>query len=269
MRVQKHQILTVAGVEADPPTVDFMGNPRGMNPTIGALEPVPSPTPTPTVSPTPSPTPTTPPTPTPTPTIPPPTPTPTPQNMLIFSNANNGKIVTIESELGTTLQGGPLGKTLNGCPEVFNDQFLTFPVGAYEYFITGLNPGDATTVVIELPPGANVNSYFKFGKTPDNFNDHCYEFLFDGQTGAQIMPNGTIVVHHVDGERGDDDLTPNGVIVDPAAPGFLSDTPPGTGNGCSLASTVNSGSAVLNLFIPLIPAIAVGIRYLGRRRIKK
>jgi len=180
--------------------------------------------------------------------------------------------VTIESELGTTLQGGPLGKTLNGCPEVFNDQFLTFPVGAYEYFITGLNPGDATTVVIELPPGTVVNSYFKFGKTPDNFNDHCYEFLFDGVTGAQIM-NGTIVVHHVDGERGDDDLTPNGVIVDPAAPGFLSDEPPppdtGNRNGCSLASTVNSGSAVLNLFIPLIPIIAVGIRYLGRRRIKK
>jgi hypothetical protein len=268
-------ILTVAGVEADPPSDDFAGQPRGMNPTIGALEPLapPTPTPTPTATPTPSPTPTPTPTPTftptPTPTIPPPTPTPTPQNMLIFPNSRNGKIVTIESELGTTLQGGPLGKTLEGCPEVFNDQFLTFPVGAYEYFITGLNPGDATTVVIELPPGTVVNSYFKFGKTPDNDQDHCYEFLFDGVTGAQIM-NGTIVVHHVDGERGDDDLTPNGVIVDPAAPGFLSDEPPppdtGNRNGCSLASTVNSGSAVLNLFIPLIPVIAVGIRYLGRRR---
>jgi len=270
----KTPILTIAGVEADPPDFDIVGTPRDIS--MGPYEPVPSPTPTPTptVSPTPSPTPTTPPTPTPTPTIPPPTPTPTPQDTLTFPNANNGKIVTIESEPGTTIQGGPLGKTLNGCPEVFNDQFLTFPVGAYEYFITGLNPGDATTVVIDLPPGVNVNSYFKFGKTPDNFNDHCYEFLFDPQTGtgAQIM-NGTIIVHHVDGERGDDDLTPNGVIVDPAGPGFLSDEPPppdtGNRNGCSLASSVNSGSAALNLFIPLIPAIAVGVRYLGRRRKKK
>ena len=264
-------ILTVAGVEADPPTVDFMGNPRGMNPSIGALEPVPSPTPTPTptTTPTPSPTPTTPPSPTPTPTIPPPTPTPTPQNMLIFSNANNGKIVTIESEPGTTIQGGPLGKTLNGCQEV-NDQSLTFPVGSYEYFITGLNPGDATTVVIHLPQGVNVDSYIKYGKTPDDFDDHCYEYLFDPQTGtgAEILPNGTIIVHHVDGERGDDDLTPNEVIVDPAAPVAFFE-PPDRGNGCSLASTVNSGSAVLNLFIPLIPVIAVGIRYLGRRRNRK
>ena len=238
---------------------------------MGPYEPVPSPTPTPTptVSPTPSPTPTTPPSPTPTPTIPPPTPTPTPQNMLIFSNANNGKIVTIESEPGTTIQGGPLGKTLNGCQEV-NDQSLTFPVGSYEYFITGLNPGDATTVVIHLPQGVNVDSYIKYGKTPDDFDDHCYEYLFDPQTGtgAEILPNGTIIVHHVDGERGDDDLTPNGVIVDPAAPVAFFE-PPDRGNGCSLASTVNSGSAVLNLFIPLIPVIAVGIRYLGRRRNRK
>ncbi len=269
----KTPILTIAGVEADPPDFDFDGVPRDIS--DGAFEAVPAPTPTPTPTatptPSPSPTPTTPPSPTPTPTIPPPTPTPTPANMLTFPNSRNGKIVTIESEPGTTIQGGPLGKNLEGCPEVFNDQFLTFPVGAYEYFITGLNPGDATTVIIDLPPGTKVNSYFVFGKTPDNPNDHCYPFLFDGTTGAQIM-DGTIVVHHVDGERGDDDLTPNGVIVDPAGPGLLSDEPPppdtGNRNGCSLASTVNSGSAVLNLFIPLIPVIAVGIRYLGRRRIK-
>src|SRR3972149_2657363 len=260
-------ILTVAGVEASPPPDDFDGVPRDIS--IGAYEvmPSPTPTPTPTVTPTPSPTPTTPPPPTPTPTIAPPTPTPTPQDMLVFSNANNGKIVTIQSEPGTTIQGGPLGKTLEGCPKVINDKFVTFPVGTYEYFITGLNPGDATMVVIELPPGTEVNSYFVFGKKPGDDQDHCYEFLFDGTTGAQIM-DGLIVVHHVDGGLGDDDLDPNGVIVDPAAPAFLSDAPPGTGNGCSIASTVNSGSAALNLFIPLIPAIAVGIRYLGRRRRK-
>jgi len=263
----KTPILTIAGVEADPPDFDIVGTPRDIS--MGPYEPLPSPspTPTPTVTPTPSPTPTTPPPPTPTPTIAPPTPTPTPQDMLVFSNANNGKIVTIQSEPGTTIQGGPLGKTLEGCPKVINDKFVTFPVGTYEYFITGLNPGDATMVVIELPPGTEVNSYFVFGKKPGDDQDHCYEFLFDGTTGAQIM-DGLIVVHHVDGGLGDDDLDPNGVIVDPAAPAFLSDAPPGTGNGCSIASTVNSGSAALNLFIPLIPAIAVGIRYLGRRRRK-
>src|SRR3990172_9863456 len=209
----KTPILTIAGVEADPPDFDIVGVPRDIS--IGAYEVMPSPTPspTPTPTPTPSPTPTTPPLTTPTPTIPPPTPTPTPQDMLVFSNANNGKIVTIQSEPGTTIQGGPLGKTLEGCPKVINDKFVTFPVGTYEYFITGLNPGDATMVVIELPPGTEVNSYFVFGKKPGDDQDHCYEFLFDGTTGAQIM-DGLIVVHHVDGGLGDVDLDPNGVIVD-------------------------------------------------------
>ena len=41
----KTAILTVAGVEADPPSDDFDGVPRDIS--IGAFEPVPSPTPTP------------------------------------------------------------------------------------------------------------------------------------------------------------------------------------------------------------------------------
>ena len=46
--------------------------------------------------------------------------------------------------------------------------------------------------------------------------DHWYEFLYDGQTGAVIVGN-TITLDFVDGHRGDDDLTANGMIVDEGA----------------------------------------------------
>jgi hypothetical protein len=176
--------------------------------------------------------------------------------------------VTIESDEGTVLSDvKPLSKKLQGCREGFKGQFLSFPVGSYQYVVSDLlNPGDETTVIIDLPPGTIVNSYFRFGPTPDNPQPHCYEFLFDGQTGAQIFGND-IIVHHIDGARGDDDLTPNGVIVDPAAPALLSDEPPSiSGNGCSIAQTVSTQTALLNLLIPLLPAFAVGLRSLRRKK---
>ena len=55
---------------------------------------------------------------------------------------------------------------------------------------------------------------FKYGPTPDNSEAHWYEYLYDGETGAEI--NGNVVtLHLVDGKRGDSDLVVNGAIVDP------------------------------------------------------
>jgi hypothetical protein len=177
--------------------------------------------------------------------------------------------VTIESEEGTILSDvKPLSKAVQGCPVGLNGQFLSFPAGDYQYAVSLINPGDETTVIIDLPPGTIINSYFKFGPTPDNPQPHCYEFLFDGQTGAQISGT-TVVVHHIDGARGDDDLKPNGVIVDPAGPALLSEEPPGTtGNGCSIAQTASTQIALLNILIPLFPALAVGLRTLRRKKKK-
>ena len=64
-----------------------------------------------------------------------------------------------------------------------------------------------------------VDSYWKYGPTRDNPSPHWYEFLFDGATGAEIGES-SIKLHFVDGERGDDDLTVNGVIADDGAPSF-------------------------------------------------
>ena len=66
-----------------------------------------------------------------------------------------------------------------------------------------------------------VDMYYKFGRTPENPVDHWYEFLYDGETGAEINGN-VITLHFVDGKRGDDDLdSTNGVIVDPGGPALI------------------------------------------------
>jgi hypothetical protein len=47
-----------------------------------------------------------------------------------------------------------------------------------------------------------------------------YEFLLDRatMTGADFLSYNVLRLYLVDGRRGDDDLTANGVIVDPGAP---------------------------------------------------
>jgi hypothetical protein len=53
---------------------------------------------------------------------------------------------------------------------------------------------------------------FRYGPTPEDLIDHWYEFDFDGLTGAEIGGD-RVIVHLADDERGDDDLTPNDLIV--------------------------------------------------------
>lgn len=104
-------------------------------------------------------------------------------------------------------------------------QGVDFPVGFFEYTLGGLTPGAATTVTEFLSAGQEVTTYYKYGPEPGNATDHWYEFLYDGTTGAEILAD-RIVLHFVDGQRGDDDLTANGVIVEPGAPAFFLNVPP-------------------------------------------
>jgi hypothetical protein len=92
----------------------------------------------------------------------------------------------------------------------------TFPLGFYSLEITDVPPGGAATVEVTLPWAA-VRSWWKYGRTPNNPTPHWYNFAFNGTTGAEINGN-VITLHFVDGQRGDDDLAANGVIVDPGGP---------------------------------------------------
>ena len=98
---------------------------------------------------------------------------------------------------------------------------LNFAHGFIEYEVcTDTGPG--VTVNFILPEGESPDSYYMFGPTPDNPVPHYYEFLFDGTTGAEIVPGSNIVkLHDVDGLSGGPDLdASNGVISDPGGPVF-------------------------------------------------
>jgi hypothetical protein len=95
-------------------------------------------------------------------------------------------------------------------------EWVSFPYGLFSFTISGLRAGGTATVTIYLD-GKPPQTYYKYGKTPDIRQDHWYEFSYDGQTGAEVVGN-TIVLHFVDGKRGDDDLEENGTITDPGGP---------------------------------------------------
>jgi len=119
---------------------------------------------------------------------------------------------------------------------------VDFQYGLFEFTVNNVGAGDATTLMLYLSDGAEPITYYKHGPTPDDPTDHWYEFLYDGQTGAEI-DGSVITLHFVDGQRGDDDLdATNGVITDQGGPGFASTsytdtTTTGGGDGSSGGSS--------------------------------
>jgi hypothetical protein len=132
-----------------------------------------------------------------------------------------GGIVTLASPDGTTLSG--VQASDNPSPSDTPAQ-IDFPYGFLEFTISGVEVGGAASVTLHLPPGGSVKTYYKYGRVPDNLTPHWYEFDYDTTTGAEISGN-TIILHFVDGQRGDDDLTANGSIVEPGAPSLSIATP--------------------------------------------
>ncbi|MCP4682416.1 MAG: IPTL-CTERM sorting domain-containing protein [Desulfobacterales bacterium] len=95
---------------------------------------------------------------------------------------------------------------------------INFPYGFFEFMITGLTPGQSTTLNLFLPEGAHVETYWKYGPMPWTPAANWYEFMYSSGTGATITDNVVSMVF-IDGGRGDDDLTANGVIIDQGGPG--------------------------------------------------
>jgi hypothetical protein len=116
---------------------------------------------------------------------------------------------------------------------------VDFPYGFIEFTINNVTPGGATSATLYLDTSGPVpTTYYKYGPTPTDGTDHWYEFLYDGETGAEIN-NHEITLHFVDGQRGDDDLLANGVIIDQGAPGTPSSgttTVSGDNDNCFIAT---------------------------------
>jgi protocatechuate 3,4-dioxygenase beta subunit len=96
-------------------------------------------------------------------------------------------------------------------------QGMFFAAGFFNFHVVGIAPGSSATVTIYIHEAVPINAFYRYGPTPEEPEPHWYPFLFDGSTGAEIFSD-RIVLHFVDGQRGDDDLTADGTIIDVGAP---------------------------------------------------
>jgi cyclophilin family peptidyl-prolyl cis-trans isomerase len=143
---------------------------------------------------------------------------------------------------------------------------LNFVYGFLSLDVLNVGAGGNADIKIILPGGESPKKYFKFGPTPDNPVDHLYKFDFDGETGAEFDGN-EVILHFVDGKRGDSDLLENGVITDPGTPALRavnSGSGGGGSSGCSLHSEgAHAGQAGAWLLLCLI------VLYAGWRKYQK
>jgi hypothetical protein len=124
--------------------------------------------------------------------------------------------------------------------QVANDSSFDYPYGLIEFELHAggcpIIPNGITTKSFGLPSPATTTFCFfdaqqtpldmsgfvyrKYGPTPDKHTPHWYDFTYDSQTATgAVINNNCITLYFVDGQRGDDDLTVNQVIVDQGGPG--------------------------------------------------
>jgi len=135
----------------------------------------------------------------------------------------------------TSASGTDIDASITTTPGVTPPSGLQFPFGFLDFTVSGLAPGAASDVVIEGLDVSQITDYFKYGPTPANGEAHWYDFLFGVPTdsdsavgtGMEIV-DGNIVLHLIDGGRGDDDLVANGIISDIGGP--VTNRPPVAGN---------------------------------------
>lgn len=119
------------------------------------------------------------------------------------------------------------------------------PFGYYSYAVSGLPAGGSATVrfflnstgTVVLTGDEEPDSFWKYGPQPaDPATSSWYEFAFDSVAGTgAVVDLNTVTLSFIDGQRGDRDLTANGIIEDPGAPVKLRTT--------TVAPAVDDGSS--------------------------
>ncbi|MDA9761710.1 hypothetical protein N9C84_01400 [Desulfobacterales bacterium] len=166
---------------------------------------------------------------------------------ILDSLQSNVSSLAIDNTTDYVVLETPPGTSIKNCKAVIEPPDNNYPSGvdfSYGFFsftVAGIRIGGSTSVTFYFPSEITFNTYSKYGPIPGDPFDHWYEFIFDGQTGAKLNKNN-ITLHFIDGKRGDDDLTENGIIVDIGGPGVDINIPPefdstsdagsGDGYGC-------------------------------------
>lgn len=156
-------------------------------------------------------------------------------NVVSFHTADGNNYVTFAAPDGTIFQD--VQALPAPAPGIFSSR-ISFPYGIFRFALNGVPPGGAVQVTLFLSGSVPVDSYWKYGKEPGNETEHPYDFAYSGEgTGAEIIGN-TIILHFIDGQRGDDDLTPDGIIVDDGAPVATSTVIPALSNEGMIALVI-------------------------------
>jgi hypothetical protein len=141
---------------------------------------------------------------------------PEPHRVLVEVPGEPGTFIQFLSPVGTTLVNVSVDTTT--VPAGLTD--VLFPFGLFSFELHGLTAGGSATVTVELPRLEPISTYYKFGSQAGNPTDHWYPFETLAGTGASISGT-TLTLQFIDGGRGDDDLTANGVVVDPGGPAIV------------------------------------------------
>ncbi len=127
-------------------------------------------------------------------------------------NPDNGNYVTIAAPDAQNLSAVQVMPS----PDVMPPEDLDFRIGQLQYQVQTGN-SEETIITIFTDTLNAFNAYYMYGPTLENSSPRFYRFLFDGQTGAELVGD-RIVVHYRDGQRGDSDLMSDGTITVLGAP---------------------------------------------------
>ena len=151
------------------------------------------------------------------------------QGYVATFSTNKGDYVTVEVPQTSLLQSmdvlGSVFELANPPTSFCALNGVDFTHNFMGFDLTGLALDGSLQVTITLDVGAAPETYYNFGRTPDNSAPHWYEFMFDDETGTGAVISGNeIILHFVDGKRGDADMDPdNGLIESTGGPAVFLD----------------------------------------------
>ena len=116
----------------------------------------------------------------------------------------DGQSLTVESTEGTIISKLTIKEKPATSSIPLDD--LDFTYGLVDLTIENVDVNGSAIVTLYYPEDSSPEAYYKYGPTPDKPEDHWYEFMYDGETGAEIDQN-IVTLHFVDGKRGDDNVS--------------------------------------------------------------
>jgi cyclophilin family peptidyl-prolyl cis-trans isomerase len=151
------------------------------------------------------------------------------------------------------------------------NQSAHFNNGMFTLKMSGAMDANGHNVTLYDGATNRPTHYYAYGKTLDNPADHWYDFMFDGVTGAEIKSD-RIILHFVDGMRGDDDLTVNDSIAHTGVQAVVTAVDDGSAQdgGCSIVEippdmTRSGDWIVVALFLTMLALVRKRARHQVQR----